>query len=257
MSLGALLLPVFVGLSLAMCASWWLGKTRWMRLLSPLLVVSALTISLYTGAEIMTIRSRPLWNTLWVPVNLALTGWLASVGIAFVLERFLPSALRPDVQALQALRTAGLALASALVVVAVAWALSGMRGGNPSFDAALRLWHDFPVWRLTMAGSALFGAAVVGVLLRGHRRLGAKGYTLILGTGLAASAWAFRWALLMGVQGVPKFGAGLYLYNMPLGGDGLLGIVGVAGLCVAVVAIINWGLDVFPARGQPVRTAPV
>jgi len=241
MSVGALLLPVFVGLSVAMCACWWLGKTRWMRLISPLLVVSALTISIYTGAEIMVVRSRPLWNTLWVPVNLALTGWLATVGVTLVFERFLPARLRPGVPALQVLRTLGLALAGALVLVALAWALTGMGGGSPSFEAARRLWVDFPVWRLTMAGSAVFGVAVVGALLRGRHRLGSKGYTLALGLGLAGSAWAFRWALFMGVQGVPKYGAGLYLYHMPLGGDGLLGMAGVAGLCVALVAILTMG----------------
>jgi tetrathionate reductase subunit C len=235
-------------LSVALCASWWLGKTHWMRLLSPLLVLSALSITVYTGAEMMAVRSRPLWNTMWVPVNLALTGWLATVGVAFVLERFLPAALRPGAAALQLLRGLGLALAAALVAVAPAWALTGMNGGSPSFDAALRLWNDFPVWRMTMVGSAIGGAAVVGALLRGSHRLGARGYTLVLGLGLAASAWVFRWALFMGVQGVPKFGAGMYLYHMPLGGDGLLGMVGVAGLCVALVALASWALELFPAR---------
>ena len=97
-----------------------------------------------------------------------------------------------------------------------------------------------------MLGSAVFGAAVVMALLRGEQRLGAKGYTLVLGIGLAASAWAFRWALFMGVQGVPKFGAGLYLYSMPLGGEGLMGMLGVAGLCVALVAMTTWALELFP-----------
>lgn len=255
MSVGALLLPVFVTLSVAMCAAWWLGKTGWMRLLAPLLVLSALTISVYTGAEMMVVRSRPLWNTLWVPVNLALTGWLATVGAAFVLERFLPATLRPGAEALQTLRGMGLALAGALLVVALAWAASGMAGDSPSFNAALRLWNDFPVWRLTMVGSAIGGAAVLGALLRGRHRLHAKGYTLVLGLGLAAAAWAFRWALFMGVQGVPKFGAGLYLYHMPLGGDGLLGMVGVAGLCVALVGLASWALELFPARSAPAARA--
>ncbi|MDR2324247.1 MAG: polysulfide reductase NrfD [Acidovorax sp.] len=248
MSVGAVLLPVFLMLSLGLIASWWLGKPGWMRAIAPLLVLSALTITIYTGAEMMVIRSRPLWNTLWVPVNLALTGWLATVGCTFVLERFLPAAHRPDAAALQALRNVGLLLAAALVAAALIWAATGLAGGNPSFDAALRLWNDFPVWRMTMLGSALFGAVVVGALLRGKHRLGAKGFTLVLGLGLAAAAWAFRWALFMGVQGVPKFGAGLYLYHMPLGGDGLLGMLGVAGLCVALVAMANWALELFPAR---------
>lgn len=248
MSVGALLLPAFVGLSLLMCLLWWLGQQRWMRWLVPVLVLSALSITVYTGAEMMVVRSRPLWNTLWVPVNLALTGWLATVGAALVIGRFLPQGQRPDVMALQALRSMGLCLAALLVLVALAWAASGMLGMSPSFDEAMRLVREFPVWRLTMIGSALFGAVVVGALLRGKHRLEAKGFTLVLGLGLAAAAWAFRWALFMGVQGVPKFGAGLYLYHMPLGGDGLMGMVGVAGLCVALVAMVTWALEVFPAR---------
>lgn len=248
MSVGALLLPVFVTLSVALLACWWLGRPSWMRAIAPLLVLSALSITVYTGAEMMVIRSRPLWNTLWVPLNLALTGWLATVGCTLVLERFLPTPLRAGHAGLQLLRTLALALAALLVLVALAWALSGLLGHNASFNAALRLWQDFPVWRLTLLGSAVFGALVLGALLRGQHRLHARGYTLVLGLGLAASAWAFRWALFMGVQGVPKFGAGLYLYHMPLGGDGLLGMVGVAGLCVALVALTTWALELFPAR---------
>lgn len=254
MSLGALLLPVFVSLALVMCASWWLGWRRAMRGLAPLLVVSALSIAVYTGAELMVVRARPLWNTLWVPLNLALTGWLATVGAVLVLERFLPPAQRPDMAALQLLRRIGLLLAAALLLAALAWAALGLGGSSPSFDAALRLWTAFPVWRMSMLGSVLVGALVLGALLRGRHRLGARGYTLVLGLGLAAAAWAFRWALFMGVQGVPKFGAGLYLYHMPLGGDGLLGIVGVAGLCVALVAMATWALELFPAR-QPAAVA--
>ena len=248
MSRGAVLLPLFVGLAVAMCASWWLGKQRWMRWLAPLLVLSALSITVYSGAEMMVVRSRPLWNTLWVPVNLALTGWLAAVGVALVLERFLPAALRPDMCALQALRKVGLCLAALLVLVVLAWAGSGLLGMSLSFSEAMRLAQEFPVWRLTMLGSTVFGVVVLGALLRGKQRLAAKGFTLVLGLGLAGAAWAFRWALFMGVQGVPKFGAGLYLYHMPWGGDGLLGMGGVAGLCVALVAMATWALEVFPAR---------
>ena len=251
MSLGAVLMPTFVGLCVLMCALWWLGKPGLMRWLAPLLVLSTLSIVVYTGAEIMVVRSRPLWNTLWVPINLALSGWLATVGMGFVLYRFLPARWQPDAAALQGLRSLGLGLATGLVISALTWGLYGISGQSPSFDLALRLFREFPVWRLAMLGSGVFGAAVVIALLRGERRLGAKGYTLVLGTGLAASAWAFRWALFMGVQGVPKFGAGLYLYHMPLGGDGLLGMLGVAGLCVALVAMATWALELFPARQTP------
>jgi len=248
MSLGAVLMPSFVGLCVLMCALWWRGEQRLMRLLVPVLVLSTLSIVVYTGAEIMVIRSRPLWNTLWVPINLALSGWLATVGMGFVLYRFLPRALQPDAAALQGLRHLGLWLATGLIASALTWGIAGIAGQSPSFDMAMRLFKEFPVWRISMLGSAVFGAAVVMALLRGEHRLAANGYTLVLGMGLAASAWAFRWALFMGVQGVPKFGAGLYLYSMPLGGDGLMGMLGVAGLCVALVAMATWALELFPVR---------
>ncbi|MFJ0904153.1 tetrathionate reductase, partial [Bordetella bronchiseptica] len=63
-----------------------------------------------------------------------------------------------------------------------------------------------------------------------------------------AAAWTFRWVVFMNVQGVPKYGAGLYLYDMPWGSDGLLGMAGVLGLCVALVAALAWALERFPAR---------
>lgn len=251
MSVGALLLPAFIGLSLAMCASWWLGRTGWMRLLAPLLVLSALSITVYTGAEVMVVRARPLWNTAWLPVNLALTGWLAAAGVMFLVERFLPAALRPQDDALQLLRTVALALAGALVLATVSWAALGMATGAPSVLAAARLWGDFPVWRWGMVLSALGGVAVLAVLVAGKTRIACPYYRIVLGLLLAGSAWAFRWALFMSVQGVPKFGAGLYLYHMPLGGDGLLGMLGVAGLCVALVALASWALELFPERPAP------
>lgn len=250
MSVGAILLPTFVTLSLALCASWWLGKLRWMRLIAPLLLLSLLTIVIYTGAEVMVVRARPLWNTAWLPVNLALTGWLAAIGTMFVVERFLPTALRPQDAALQLLRRMALGLACALALATLGWLTLGWMAQAPSLMAAAQLWHDFPVWRWGMVLSALGGVAVIAVLLAGKKRIGCPYYRIVLGLLLAGSAWAFRWALFMSVQGVPKFGAGLYLYTMPLGGDGLLGIVGVAGLCVALVALVSWALELFPAR-QP------
>ena len=251
MSVGALLLPAFVTLSLALCASWWLGKPAWMRAIAPLLLLSLLSIVAYTGAEVMVVRARPLWNTAWLPVNLALTGWLAAIGAMFIIERFLPAPLRPHEAALQLLRSIALALAGALALATLGWVALGWMAQAPSLLAAARLWQDFPVWRWGMVLSALGGAAVLAVLLAGKTRMACPYYRLVLGALLAGSAWAFRWALFMSVQGVPKFGAGLYLYTMPLGGDGLLGILGMAGLCVALVGLISWALELFPARQHP------
>ncbi|HBU13564.1 MAG TPA: tetrathionate reductase, partial [Gemmobacter sp.] len=113
-------------------------------------------------------------------------------------------------------------LALCLLAMVAVWAVAGWLGQGRSFQAALQLWQQFPVWRLSMLGSAVAGAALLWALVRGGQRMACPRYTLALGLGLAAAAWAFRWALFMGVQGVPKYGAGLYIYHMPLGGDGLL-----------------------------------
>ncbi|MNF04601.1 Tetrathionate reductase subunit C [compost metagenome] len=67
---------------------------------------------------------------------------------------------------------------------------------------------------------------------------------------MLAAAWIFRWVVFMSVQGVPKYGAGLYLYDMPWGSDGLLGMVGVLGLCVALITAVTWALEAYPARAR-------
>ena len=51
------------------------------------------------------------------------------------------------------------------------------------------------------------------------------------------------------VQGVPKYGADLYVFQMPLGGDGLLGIIGVFGLCIALISAVTIVFDRFPGHG--------
>src|SRR5690554_1023694 len=72
MSIGAVLLPVFIILSLGFCLFWWLRKDSLMRLTGLVLIFSALSILVYTGAEIMVVRSRPLWYTIFLPINFAL-----------------------------------------------------------------------------------------------------------------------------------------------------------------------------------------
>ncbi|MEG0225911.1 MAG: NrfD/PsrC family molybdoenzyme membrane anchor subunit [Comamonas sp.] len=253
MSLGALLLPPFVALSLAMCAAWWLGRTGWMRALGAALLLSALSIVVYTGAEISVVKARPLWNNPWVPVNLALTAWLAAVGALLVASCWLPAGRDAQVRAW--LARLGLGLSAALLAVACIWAATGLAFDTPSFHAAARLYADFPVWRASLWLSVLLGAAVLLLWCQPRRWAASTARTLALGLTVAAAAWGFRWALFMGVQGVPKYGAGLYVYRMPLGGDGLMGMLGVFGLCLALATLALWALERFPARATPAASA--
>ena len=255
MSLGAYVMPAFVMLAFAFCAAWWMGWRVMLRVLAVLLALAAMGVMVYSGAEVMVVRARPLWNTLCLPVNLALTGWLAALGAMLVVARWMPGGLAALPAPL--VRRLSLAAAWLLVATVVLWVGVGMATDAPSYLAARRLFTDFSVWRLSMLGSVLAGMAVLLWLQRPAQALVKPMSSLGMGLAMLAAAWVFRWALFMGVQGVPKFGAGLYVYSMPLGGDGLLGMVGVFGLCVALLAAITLALEYFPARSTPLQRGAI
>ena len=52
-------------------------------------------------------------------------------------------------------------------------------------------------------------------------------------------AWGFRWIVLIQAQTDPKYGAGTYLYQLPWGPEGLLGIAGTFGLWLALMALVS------------------
>lgn len=254
MSVGALLLPAFVTLALGLCVLWWLDARRWLRPVSLLLALSAATIVLYTGAELAIVRSRPLWHNPWAPLNLALTAWLAAVGCLLILSRWIAT---PDEAGVRRwLGRLGQGLSLALVATAGSWVLAGLLGKAPSFDSALDLYRHFPVWRISLWLSIVLGALTLALWSLPSLWLDNRAGTLALGLVVCAAAWGFRWALFMGVQGVPKYGAGLYVYHMPLGGEGLMGIIGIFGLCVTVLMLALWALDLRPGADHQPKHMP-
>ena len=220
-----------------------------MRLLGVALALSAVSILVYTGAEVMVLRSRPLWHTVFLPVNFALTAWLGALGAMFLVARWLPGGLKA--LPVDMLRQLSLSAVVLMALGAGAWAVLGLLGVDPSFEAALRLFREFPIWRISLAGAVATGFCIVG-LLQPARALATPLASGALALTMLAAAWIFRWVVFMSVQGVPKYGAGLYLYDMPWGSDGLLGMAGVLGLCVALVAAVTYALDLFPARDRGV-----
>ncbi|MPS79331.1 MAG: tetrathionate reductase [Achromobacter sp.] len=246
MWLGAVLLPIFIGLSMLFCAAWWWGRIGWLRLLAVALALSAASILVYTGAEVMVLRSRPLWHTAFLPVNFGLMAWLGALGAMFLVGRWLPGGMKA--LPVETLRGLSLTAVTLLAISASAWAGLGLLGADPSFDAALRLFAEFPIWRISLAGAVITGFCMIALLQRPARALAAPLPSAALALTMLGAAWIFRWVVFMSVQGVPKFGAGLYLYDMPWGSDGLLGMVGVLGLCVALVTAVTWALESFPAR---------
>src|SRR5690625_1540490 len=244
MSIGAFLLPIFVVLSLVCSALWWFGKEKLLRPFSLLLILSALSVLIYTGAEIMIIRARPLWHTLFLPINLAFTGWLASLGAILLIARFVPSGLT----SLPPLLMRRLSLTALILIAcsALGWVIAGIAGNDPSFKAAIVLFKTYPTWRLSFYGSILLAILLIVLITVKPKRLCHPWHSFLCALVMLGSAWIFRWIVLMSIQGVPKYGAGLYLQTMPLGGDGLLGIIGIFGLCTALFAVFTWLLAHFP-----------
>lgn len=245
MSIGAYLLPLFVMLALGFCLLWWLRRERLLRLTGLAMALLAVSILVYTGAEVMVVRARPLWNTRLLPWNFAVTGWLAALGAMLLVGRWLPGGL--GAMPMELLRRLGISALVLVVLGVLVWVATGSLGLDPSFPAALRLFEDFPVWRLSLLGAVLSGVLMLVMLARPAARLGGAGYSLLVALVMLGSAWVFRWVVFMSVQGVPKYGAGLYLYSMPLGGDGLLGILGMFGLCLALLVAVVFVLERFPS----------
>lgn len=259
MSIGSLLLPVYFAALVGYVVLWqrerlrsigapawlgWLAAGRWSgRPLLPWLAtaaaLAALAVLIYTGSEIRILRSRALWNTFWMLPNLALTGLLAAVSAILFSQRWVTGAGRAEYRFSLTLLRAVLGLT---VAAALGWGLSGWITDSRSFAEALRLLEGFGYWRLVFLGSVLIGALLlVGAALAGRRGWLAHAW-LLAPVGLAA-AWAFRWVVLMRVQTVPKYGAGLYPYELPLGSDGLLGVIATFGLWVAVFVLLSSFLD--------------
>jgi tetrathionate reductase subunit C len=253
MWLGAYLLPVFVMLALGWCVAWWAERRRGLLALSIPLAVSALSILIYTGAELMVVRARPLWSTPLLPINLALTGALAALGAMMLIARWLPGGL--PAFPLGLLRRLTLTVAASLAAAGLIWAVTGWMTRAPSFMAASQLATAFPAWRVSLIGSAAVGLATLMALARPVEGFVWRRGAIALSLTLLTAAWMFRWTLFMSVQGVPKYGAGLYVYRMPLGGDGLLGMLGMFGLCAALLAGILALANVSHARGTGPRGA--
>lgn len=259
MWIGALILPIFVTLSLVVSFSmlvsllapkqpllkWWCELPLWpkgktLQLLAWLTALSALGILLYTGMEVMVVRSRALWDTYWLPVNFLLTALLALFGLLLLLDILIPRA--DSTTDVSPIRRGLLLTLAALTGAMVLWAGSGMVFGTPSWTEAYRIFSHFDFWRDLLLVS-LAGGALLWLLCLVRRNQQRSTFDLLPALLALFCSWGFRWVVLMNVQSVPKYGAGLYHLSPDLVGSAGIIVAGTIGLWLAMAAMVWILLD--------------
>lgn len=255
MWIGALILPVFVTLSLVVSFSmlvsllkpkhpllkWWCELAIWpkgkvLQLLAWLTALSAVGILLYTGMEVMVVRSRALWDTYWLPVNFLLTALLALFGLLLLLDILFPC----DSDQVLPLRHGILLTLGALTGAMMLWAVSGMILGSPSWLEAYRIFSNFEFWRDLLLVS-LTGGILLWLLCLARRNSPRSHLDFIPALLALLCSWGFRWVVLMNVQSVPKYGAGMYNLSPDLLGSAGIIVAGTIGLWLAMAAAV-WAL---------------
>jgi tetrathionate reductase subunit C len=193
--------------------------------------VGAALVALYTGAEVMVVRARPLWHTPLLPLQFLVTAFAGAVGLTLLFNRFAGAHPDPDAT----VRLSRVLAASQLVALAVGalWLALGLTGVSETHARALAEMGGAFNWQVTAVWAA--GSALLTLYLA----LRHPGRGLLIGLLALHAAWMMRWTVFIGGQAIPKTGAGLYQYHLPLGQDGLLGILGTAGLWVALLVLIT------------------
>jgi len=242
MAWGAFFIPGYLGGLIAYAYAQWKPMPGLARPAAWLTAVFALLILLYTGMEVMVVRARPLWNTPLLPLQFAITAFAGAAGLVLVFDRLIAG--RDGISERVAARWLKACLILTIVVGAL-WFATGWFGLTRSHSEALASVAGHRQWHLTALWAALATLVPLALLW-----LKPVGLGWLVGLIALHAAWMFRWTVFIGGQTVPKTGAGLYTYHLPLGHDGLLGIAGTFGLWLAAVIVISTLLTGTPARSR-------
>jgi tetrathionate reductase subunit C len=198
----------------------------------------AALVALYTGMEVMVIEARPLWHTPFLPLQFVATALVGAIGLCLLFNRF---AGARDIQLEIGLNRLLVLALAAVLTLGGGWLFVSLSGLSPSHSLAFSQVAGRSEWQFSAAWAVLATMLPMALAIW---RPASMGFI----TGLIAihSAWMMRWTILIGGQSIPKTGAGLYDYHLPLGSDGLLGIVGTLGLWIALLV---WILNYLPWAG--------
>lgn len=190
--------------------------------------VGAALVLLYTGMEVMVVRSRPMWNTAAVPLMFAVTALTGGIGMTALFE-----ALSGNTAGAPLLnRWLGRSLWAMLAVLA-GWLLSGAAGFSDSAADALSAMRGSAGWMLTLGW--LLGTTACALWLSSRH----PGRLVITALLALHTAWIVRWIVFIGGQGIPKLGSAFQPYFLSMTPESVLGIIGTAGLCIALYIILT------------------
>lgn len=208
----------------------WKVSQKQILLLAGLTVISGLSIALYTGMEIYKVASRPLWHQPASPLLWFSTAFLGAIGLAGVILALMPSSELNLTNLDKRITQKTMMLSSvAAFILMIIWASNGS-------EHSLFTQKD---WVVSL-GSMLVLFSVCAAISR--LALTDKLSTIkLLGLSVISvvCAWQLRWVTLMDVQSIPKYDVGPYPYELPLGTNGLLGIIAMAGLWLALAALAS------------------
>lgn len=195
--------------------------------------IGAGLVLLYTGMEVMVVQARPLWHSPVLPLLFAVTALTGGIGMTGLLEAL--SGSRTSAPLLNRWQVRG---QWATLLLLLVWLLPAFAGLAGSATDALAAMGGSLGWQVT--GAWLFGSSLLTLWLARRYRT-----ALVLPALLALhGAWLVRWVVFIGGQSLPKIGSTSHAYYLTLTPDSLLGIVGMAGLCLTIyivlTAIIPW-----------------
>jgi tetrathionate reductase subunit C len=203
------------------------------RLAALITALGAVLLLLYTGMEVMVVRARPLWNTPLLPLLFAVTAFAGGLGITALFE-----AATGNKAAAPLLNRWVAASQWAVLALVGAWLLTALTGASAPAAEALDSMRGSAGWGLTFAW--LIGTTALTLWLARRRPHSLVPVALLALHG----AWALRWILFMGGQGLPKMGAAFRGYLLTFTPDGLLGIAGTAGLflfiSIVLTSFVSW-----------------
>lgn len=261
MSIGALFLPLYViatfvyswlflrpgllqnrsaqGLSGTVARVLCLGSWNGQKFLKPVAIITvllALIIALYTGAEVAIVASRSLWSSYLIPVFFFTSALLGASSLSLLIAYFIGE----NNLTMNTLRRYCSWHALIALMVIATWLVMAI--ASDGMEArTLALLQDSAHWQKQ------FITLISLLVLAAMSIVGSSKFSLLFAASGLIFSWFSRWLIFIDGQTIPKYGAGFYTYNLPLGSDGLLGLLGMFGLwlflAVVLYELLPWNIE--------------